>query len=197
VSSCEVYGVSRRGVVRYVGGARNAFGGAFWVWSNLADYLGYIPPRGPDGREGNERAIALMHAMDGRPDNVFSRTWEHVKPAGRLPMAYRIVLLTTFDGAMVMRDDIPRVCSAMEVVCRRWPSRTLTDEVELLQRVLTDKRRFVGVVWNQTSVNSAWSTESGRPWNIHRDGGAWDIFEDQPDLRLWSLGHEDTLPVEA
>lgn len=184
MSSCEVYRVSRRGVVRLYGRARNSWGGAIHVWAKLAEELGLV------GSSDWERDAAIGGAIAGRND-ILKKVWREAEcPSFRLTVWQRVVLATTLDDAMVMRADIPLVCSALSMWLAWDPTETLEEERAILTAMAAD-RKTRAVVWNQTSVNGdTWWAETkngeGRPWNVDRDGKAWDIFREIPDLRAWA-----------
>jgi hypothetical protein len=99
----------------------------------------------------------------------------------RLPLNDRIVLLTTFDMAMVKTENLPALIEAMEDFATRYEPGSLLEHTDVLRK-LAKMPECVAVCWNGTSVSTClWTVyddeDDDRAYNIHTDIGHWFIFE--------------------
>lgn len=177
MSRTEVYAVAPEGGnIELMGEIQNSYRGAMHVWTTLAVNYGLI-------RRGEEGYLLI------RPE-LMKQLWRFGSDE-RLAWWERVVLLSTFDRVVILRDDFPRLIEAFS----QWTRHTGGDssipiQCDLFRRIAQDERPFRGICFNQTSVceNPWWvggscEDEEGRPFNIDRDEDWWSLFDQYPHLR--------------
>lgn len=144
MSSCCVYKVKRTGTVEHFGYARNSWGGAMLIWTELSKLL--------CGKD-----FDLSSYTD-------APVWAKVND-GRVDVRYRIAIAFTFDGIWVKKKNIDALCEALAYF---WSlhgkpdiATTLLQVIELLRKLEKDPT-CIGACFNMTSVNSS-------PWCIYND----------------------------
>jgi len=165
MSYTEMFKVSEAGLVEEVADFHNSWRGAMLVWDNMAYlYLG--------------QHAGLLMARD-----AIDPVWDLAKRQD-IPLAHRIVLMSTFDRVMVRRENLDRVIEAIETYAETFDPGTLLLQVKKLRELRND-RDCQAVCWNQTSeCADAWwidEGEEGRPYDTARDTGHWFLFD-----REWS-----------
>lgn len=183
MSRTEIYAVVEDGNIEFEAEISNSYRGAMHVWTALAVKYGLVKP----GEEG------YLLIRPGLMDQV----WK-LRDDERLSWWERVVLLSTFDKVVILRDDLPRAIEAF----RAWAGANVIINTNGAQEAssigaqgLTFKRMlergFRGACFNQTSVcaNPWWvydnsgDEEEGRPFNIDRDTEWWSLFDEYPSLR--------------
>ncbi len=185
MSRTEIYAVTPEGDIELEAEISNSYRGAMHVWTTLAVKYGLVKP----GEEG----YLLI-----RP-GLMNQVWK-LRDDDRLTWWEKVVLLSTFDNVVILRDDLPRASEAFKawsdanVIINTNGAREASSigaQGLTMKRILDHERGFRGVCWNQTSVcaNPWWvydtsgEDEEGRPFNIDRDEKWWSLFDEFPQLR--------------
>jgi hypothetical protein len=146
--------VKANGDVVKVGETEDAFRGAMFIWTQL-------------GKRYNAGSV-----MD------FSPLWE-LRDTPRMQPNDGLVLDTTFDGAVVMKDDIPKVLEAFAEFNEEFPGSSLPEQADIINREIMNRDDMVGVCWNQTSgIEHAWevrdtATNDYVPYNVNEQTEHW------------------------
>jgi len=164
MSYTTLYKVPESGEIVVSREFHNAFRGGYLIWENLAKrYLGV-----------NSVALLLLH--DGMED-----VWK-LAERGDVPWAHKVALMTTFDGVMVRRENLPRLIDALEQYARDFidPGH-IPEQIEALRELVDDEDCFAAC-WQQTSVTSAWSVslpnDETRMYDVSRDTWHWFLFDE-------------------
>ncbi len=167
MSSTELYRVSSNGDAVWHCDFSNAFRGAFLIWKNLGER--YISPNIIINHVGLERVEKLQWRDD-------------------IPVAHRIVLMSTFDTVVVHRERIPRLIRAYNDYREEdWDTGNVPLFSFELDKLFLD-RDCTAICWNQTSVNSSiWTVHeykndrddegTFRPYNIFTGTDHWFLFD--------------------
>jgi hypothetical protein len=151
----------------------NSWGSAMYVWTSLnSKYLA----------EPGESHTAFLFS-----ESKFPLLWKLAIDA-RLAKTERIVHATTFDRAMVKRENLLDLADRFDEFVELHPPGkyvcSLPQQAESLRRIIGNSIDCVGVCWTQTSVASdVWqvpdeSTEESRWYDIDRDKGHFFIYDD-------------------
>ena len=178
MSRTEIYAVDAEGNIEFEGECQNAWLGAMHVWKTLASKYGIVKP-------GEEYRLLL-------DDSVMKQIWALARDE-RLPWWERVVHASTFDRAIVLRDDFPRLIEAFEQWVRERPEEAigLACQLDYFKLIVEHERGFRGICWNQTTIGESYwwvrdgsgEDEEGRQFNIDRDAEWWSLFEKHPELR--------------
>jgi len=131
MSYTEIYGVKTNGEVVFVDEVRNAFAGAFHVWQSLAD------------------AYGIQGGMLGG----FNQLWK-MADKGVLKDFENITMKATFDNVVVKKEDVPNLLQAFKEYDKTYPNSNLPEQARIISEEILLDEDFIGVCWNQTSVNS-------------------------------------------
>lgn len=156
MSYTEMFTVSKDGSVEWAAEFKNAFLGAMHVWTEMGKtYL-------------QQEVWRMMFYQNMNP------VWDLWKDE-KVPLDFRIVLLATFDNAMVRKPLFVRLAKAMESFADRFGPGSLREQAAVLHALVSDDE-VCAVCWNQTSVNAS-------PWWVHdsddEEGRAYDISRDK------------------
>lgn len=137
---------------------RNSWGSAAFIWSALA------------------RTYGVSHV---NPFKAWERVWTPDFEA-RIEPFERLVLHSTYDRAVLRKEDFERMAEAMETFAEKHDTGetvcSLRKQAEALRTAKEGGAEYAA--WNQTSVSeSLWwlpaqcEHEEERPYNIHCDSG--------------------------
>ena len=171
MSTTEIYAFGKDGYAYLYGETKNAWRGGMAVWMLLEErHLPMYIPEWVDAtrwyRPGMSDEDMIRH-IGYRPTRCsapfkpqkdpMQDIWElqHNKD---IPLHERICLYTTFDKALVKRENIPAVIEAF----RNFVGETsLPEQADVLEKMLRDPD-VIAVGWNQTSVNAdSWDSLGG------------------------------------
>ena len=183
MSTTEIYAFGKDGYAYLYGRTRNAWRGGMAVWMLLEErHLPVYVPEwvkkqywyrpGMTKEELKEnigysptRCAPSLHTKE----NPMQDIWE-LQHDKNIPLHERICLYTTFDEALVKRENIPAVIDAF----RKFGGETsLPEQADILEKMLSDPD-IIAVGWNQTSVSADnWDTlgeydeenEENKPYN--------------------------------
>ncbi len=108
----------------------------------------------------------------------FTPLW-NLQGTKRMDPNHELVLDTMFAGAVVMKDEIPRVLAAFEAFDKAFPGSSLPEQSEIIRREILERDDRIGVCWNQASgIAHAWEVQipgSGSyiPYNIREQTEHW------------------------
>ena len=183
MSTTEIYAFGKDGYAYLYGRTRNAWRGGMAVWMLLEER--HLPVYVPEWvkkqywyRPGMTKEELKKHmgfsptrcAHDfGTKGDPMQDIWE-LQHDKNIPLHERICLYTTFDEALIKRENIPAVIDAF----RKFGGETsLPEQADILEKMLSDPD-IIAVGWNQTSVSADnWDTlgeydeenEENKPYN--------------------------------
>lgn len=153
----------------------NSWLGAMYIWESM--YLRYISLGVYD--------MAQVHINMMNRD--MQKVWDLAKNE-QIPLAFRIVLITTFDKVIVRRSDLPRVISAFSDFLMAFNGdNNLVEQMNALRELSKDETCYA-VCWTQTSVaDDIWrvyevENDDSRWYDVSRDTGHW--FLELPAVEL-------------
>jgi len=175
MSCTEIYKFNSRGKAEGIGETRNAWRGAHAIWTILEDkyLMPYFPSWGTFGEKYNRTSAGMGNPL------LMKEIWD-LADDDRVSNIDKIVLGSTFDNAVVMRKDIPRLLNAFE----EFEGETsLKEQAKIIADALVEDSKLMGIAWNQTSVNeSPWGIyddrDRYRPYNIKKDTKHWSVFDE-------------------
>ncbi len=165
MSYTTLYKVPENGEIEDYAEFKNAYQGAFNVWSEMAKaYL---------GMEHSPMFGSMKPIWDMADDD-------------RALLNDRIVLASTFDWVMVKREHLSVVADAMDDFGKRYEPGHLPEQAKKLRELTQDKSCYA-VCWCQTSVTDMWNRacvgndgETSRLYDVSRDNDHWFLFDDIP-----------------
>lgn len=147
----------------------NAWGGAMYIWTQLArEYLDSDAMRFLFREEEARRLWSLWRRSD-------------------LPDHHAATLLSTLDKLVLEPDRFAALADAFDRFVADFPTSgvcSLPQQAETLRAMAGDDRGWRGVAWTQTSVApDVWTVwdegqDDGRPYNLDRDRGHHFIYEE-------------------
>lgn len=168
MSTTEIYAFGKDGYAYLYGRTRNAWRGGMAVWMLLEER--HLPVYVPEWvkkqywyRPGMTREKLKKHMgfsptrcardLETKGDPL-QDIWE-LQHDKNIPLHERICLYTTFDEALVKRENIPTVIDAF----RKFGGETsLPEQADILEKMLSEPD-IIAVGWNQTSVSADnWDT---------------------------------------
>ncbi len=165
MSHTTIYAISKCGVPRYYEEFANSHGSAPMIWQALCKAWLGMSEREYYGR---------------RLDELWPLADDISKPESE-----RVVLQSTFDRAVVMRDDMLRLADAFDAFAEKYAKPGYVCSLPEQARVLREMHAqgFIGACWNQTSVNGdvfwfPWNSERdrpARPYNVLKRNEHWTV----------------------
>jgi hypothetical protein len=190
MSYTEIYGFDKEGNGYLEGEVRNAFRGAHKIWSILEDkYLPLYIPSYLSDRIKNLSKEAIIEYLGYTPtrlnafmdDKAMKEVWD-LYHDDRLPNHEQIVLGTTFDYALIKRENFDSVIEAF----RKFEGETsLKEQADIIEKMKEDEN-CIALGFNQTSVNGdTWSnfggydedTDEEIPYNFLTGDKHWFLFK--------------------
>lgn len=178
MSYTEIYKFKKDGNAQVFAEVKNAFRGAMAVWQAVEKR--YLPKYKPSWAFDDKEYSRVSDIMG----NGLKEVWA-LFDGDKLSETDKIVLGSTFDNVVVMKDDLPKLIEAF----RKFEGETsLKEQADLIEAAYKDDDDFIGIAWNQTSVNSdAWESdevatdEDGEeyypPYNLFKQDKHWNLFE--------------------
>ena len=159
MSNTQILYANEKGWVHPYTDIPNSEEGAFHIWRTLArTYL--------------EEELTMEN---------LSQVSDLVYAAEIVPFSIRLVLGSTMDHALVMKDNLGTFINALMVFNSVYPSPNLKSQIRALEAI---ERRdgVLAVCWNQnTAVANQWeikkTNKKPQKWNIKRDLGYFDVFQ--------------------
>jgi hypothetical protein len=181
MSRVEVYRIALDGEVCRYDEARNASACLPWIWKNLAKKYGVKDPFDYSDRRIEHGKVEPL--------------WE-LRGTGKMTPADETLLIFTFDASWCAKENIPKLCAALEEFWRNYHTMvdwngavcaiddTIPRLVAILKRLATETD-CQGACFNQTSVNS-------NPWVVRLETD--DAEDNEP--RPFVFG-QDTVDVNG
>ncbi len=154
------------------------FGGAMAVWNYLEGK--YLPPF---TLPNTDIKYPRMLSESGRKEiwGLFNDD--------RVLYTDKVVLGSTFDNVIVMRDNIPHLLDCFDCFVSHDTETNLNEQTRLIEDAYHNDEDLIAIAWNQNSVNcDAWisdvcaTNEDGEeehlPYNLNRDKGHWSLFSE-------------------
>lgn len=176
MSRTEIYAVApETGDVELEAEISNSWRGAMLIWTTLAEKYGITNP-------GEGHMLMLREPL-------LQQLWG-LSVDDRLAWWERVILLTTFDRVVILRDDFGRLIEA----CEQWSANvgdagSIPEQGGCFRLIEHHERPFRGICFNQTTVSqSHWwryadGDDEGRPYNVDVDTDWWSLFDAYPVLR--------------
>lgn len=179
MSYTEIYKFKKDGNATLFAEIQNAWRGAMSIW-NILDKK-YLPPYVPDWAvrlKMNEPGKEFYRMHDPTNEEGRKEVWGIYYKEG-VSQTDKIVIGSTFDNVIVMREDIPKLVEAF----RNFEGETsLKEQADVIEKLFNNDEDMLGISWNQTSVNAdAWSIledDKAQPYNILKNDKHWNLFED-------------------
>lgn len=170
---------------------QNAWRGAMAIWRQLEEK--YLPPYRPPyvpahiPLEKVEAYIGFKPSRFGMGDEEGVREVWNLYERDDVSITDKIVLGTTFDRALVKKEDIPEVIKAFEA----FEGETSLGEQVLILTEMLENENVIAVGWNQTSVvQNQWTrviyneeNDSFLPYNCLTDTKHFWLFDDINKMR--------------
>lgn len=181
MSYTEIYKFKKDGNATMLAETKNAWRGAMAVW-NILDKK-YLPPFMPDWAKALGETNKEYYRSSDMMGKGLKEVWG-LYDGDKISETDKIVLGSTFDNVVVMKEDLPKLIEAF----RNFEGETsLKEQADIFEQALKDDD-LLAVAWNQTSVNGdAWqSDETGKdeddeevylPYNILTMEKHWNLFE--------------------
>ena len=151
MSYTEIYGIKNNGEVAFVNETKNAWRGAMHVWNRLCE----------------------KYEIKGAMFGGFQELWKMAN-TGALADFENTVLKSTFDNVVVKKEEIPMLLEAFREYDKHFPESSLVEQAEIIENEILNDDEFMGVCWNQTSVNR-------NPWLIETEPTEDDEEEEEDD----------------
>jgi hypothetical protein len=193
MSCTEIYGFDKEGNAYLYAQVKNAWRGGMAIWKIMDErhLPPYRPPDVPKDIPDDEvesychyKPSRLVGSWAGNDKKAAQDIWDLAENEN-IPEHERIVMSTTFDKAVVKKEDIPKIIEAFNAF---EGETSLKDQAKVLQTMFDDDK-CIAVAWNQTSVSGdgAWDCmgeydeeiEGGIPYNLNTGDEHWYLFEDE------------------
>lgn len=168
MSCVELYKITKSGDVNLFGEVKNSFLGAMSVWMFLEKK--YLEPYRPSWASDDKTYSRLTDPTGEKLTEI----WDIFKLKD-IEINEKICLGSTFDNVIVYRKNLVQLVDAFYSF---GANSNLKEQANLISNLLKNDDDFLGICWNQTSVNGdAWQTEDYVPYNIFKQDGHWDLFD--------------------
>ena len=180
MSYTEIYKFGKDGNAELFAEVKNSFRGAMAVWNILEKK--YLPKYIPEWAMGDtSREYSRSSDFFGK---ALKEVWD-LFYSDKISENDKVVLGSTFDNVIVMRNDIPMLIESFR--CFEGET-SLKEQSNIIERIYNDNKTFIAIAWNQTSVNGdAWESdeimldeedeEFYLPYNILKENKHWNLFE--------------------
>lgn len=180
MSYTEIYKFKKDGNAECFAEVKNAFRGAMAIWTNVEKR--YLPKYIPTWAMGDtsKEYSRTSDFMGGGLKEVWA-----LFDTDKISETDKIVLGSSFDNVVVMKDDLPKLIEAF----RNFQGETsLKEQADLIENAFKNDDDLLAIAWNQTSVNGdAWqSDETGLDeygdeiyltYNLLKHDKHWNLFE--------------------
>lgn len=160
MSETVLYQIEKSGEVTHFDEVKNSFIGAFKIWQQLSDKYGF------------EMSMRMGP----------TQAWKAFSKGTYTPFE-DVVIGTTFDNVIVLKENIPNVINAMQQYDEAHPGTSVSKQVDILKNMLEDENT-IGVAWQQTTTSdSTWLPEFDDDdneivYNINEQSKHWNLFDD-------------------
>lgn len=179
MSYTELYNIDKKGDVKQFIELENAFRGAMSIWMRLEEkYLEPLPPT-------YERTVSTAVKKNHRVfDMIGIREIWALFYDEKVSRADKIVLGSTFDGVIVLKENFSELLEAMTAFIKECNTTSLDEQIKVIKK-LDKKEDSIGICWNQTSVNGGnWEErydekDNPIPYNININIDHWNLFNEE------------------
>lgn len=180
MSYTEIYKFKKDGDAECVATVKNAFRGGMAIWLIVEKrYLPKYVPTWATMLGDTSKEYSRISDFSG---NGSKEIWS-LFDSEIISETDNIVLGSTFDNVVVMKEDIPKLIEAF----RNFEGETsLREQADIIEDVYQNDEDLLAIAWNQTPVNGdVWvsdeTDDDGEhlPYNLLRDEGHWDLFEQE------------------
>jgi hypothetical protein len=180
MSYTEIYKFKKNGDAEMFAEVKNAFRGAMAIWITVEKR--YLPKYIPVWVMGDtSKNYSRITDISGKALNDIWALFD----SDKVTEMDKIVLGSSFDNVVVMKDDLPKLIEAF----RGFEGDTnLKEQADLIENALKNDDDLIAIAWNQTSVNqSCWECSEyvegelyGEmdifPYNLNDHDKHWDLF---------------------
>lgn len=191
MSQTEIVAFNKGGEAIHFGNVENAFRGAMAIWKKLEEkYLdtyrpNYLPAHIPV--EKIEEYLGFKPSRTGAMDEQAMKEIWSLYSREEVSIADKIVLGTTFDRALVKRENFEEVIAAF---LSFEGETSLKEQAEQLKEMLLDET-IIAAGWNQTSVTqNQWTcadydeeNDVEVPYNCLKNTNHFWLFDDINKMR--------------
>lgn len=159
MSTTEIYAIEKNGDVKAYESAQNSWLGAMHVWNFLSE----------------------KYDLGGSMMFGFKRVWKAFN-AGVYKNYENVVLGSTFDHAVVMKENFDQLLISFKKYYAAHPESNFGQQIEVIEAMKEDVN-VIGVAWCQTSVvDDLWDyynegEDECIPYNIFKGEKHWDLFD--------------------
>lgn len=185
MSYTEIYAFKKDGNAIFLGETKNSWRGAMSIWRIMEER--YLTPLSKPywmlqedyDKNGYSRCGAVSF---GKEPNPIKEIWD-LFVEEKVSRVDKIVLGTTFDKIIVMRENVEETIKAFQAF---EGETSLTEQSEIIKKIFEDDE-CIAIAWNQTSVcGDTWlnyggydeETEEEIPYNILTMEDHGDLFDD-------------------
>ena len=180
MSYTEIYKFKKGGDAEKFASVKNAFRGAMAIWVNIEKR--YLPKHIPYWAINNT-SKEYSRISDVSVPSAVEEIWNLFESKG-VSEVDKIVLGSTFDNVVVMKEDLPKLIDAF----RKFEGETsLKEQADLIENALNNDDDLIAIAWNQTSVNGqAWESDETSfdvdnevyylPYNLLKHDKHWNLF---------------------
>jgi len=196
MSNTVIYGFDKTGIAYCQGKIRNSWRGGIAVWGILEEK--YLPPYIPEHIKAckwyrPDMSFDEIISYNGyKPTRINSLMYESalreiwaLAEAPSISETDRIVLKTTFDGAVVRNADMHKVIEAFDAFDGNT---SLKEQAAVLRKMQADDN-CIAAGWSQTDMCSElWVTgydeAAGEPvpYDLNKDKGHWYLFGEEGEI---------------
>lgn len=173
MSYTEIYKFTKTGRIMKLGEVNNAWRGAMAIW-NILDKK-YLPPFIPEWAKRLDKSLDAEYSRAADfSGQAIKEVWQ-LATNPKVSEVDKIVLKTTFDNVVVMKEDLPKIVRAF----RRFEGNTsLKEQADIIEKAFQSDRHLMAIAWNQTSVNAdTWSK-----YNLLKGDKHWNLFDESKPI---------------
>lgn len=178
MSYTEIYSFNKKGNAEFLGETKNSWRGAMAIWEILEKK--YLEPLPKPNWMTIERYNEGGYSRTSLSDNGLAPIWA-LYDSDKIDKIYKIVLGTTFDYYIVMKENINEVIEAFE----NFKGETSLKEQAIIISEILDDPDVIAIGWNQTSVNGDnWTNynydeviDDHIPYNLYDQNEHYNLFE--------------------
>ncbi|MFY1069204.1 hypothetical protein [Enterococcus sp. AD013-P3] len=161
MSTTEIMMIKSNGDVVGYTDIQNAWRGGMHVWNSLQEKYNI-----------HDKLFGV---------NGFKNTWAKFNK-GFYQRHEDIVLGSTFDDVIVLKEDFGKLIHAFKMYGKEEPASSFSEQADIINKMIADEE-CIGVAWNQTSVcDDAWDfgydeeNDETIPYNIYKGSKHWNLF---------------------
>ena len=166
MSYTEIYKFTKSGKAKKFSEIGNAFRGAMSIWQELEKR--YLPKYVPFWAIDKTREYSRCSDLSS---GGLKEVWA-LQESSKLLRSEKIVLLSTFDNVVVMRENVNELINSF---MNFGGETSLVEQAKEIEKLCSVDKNFIAIAWNQTSVNG----DMWQPYNMSKENKHWDLFKDE------------------